>query len=186
MLSSVLGSARRGMFVLMGLSEDGKLRSALDAGLRLGDGVVFNGSVNWGSEPWLIEVGSNTEFSGRVTCITHDGGTKVWRHMSGVKHLNRYGPIRVGNNCFIGYGVILLPDVCIGDNCVIGAGSVVARDIESNSVAAGVPARVLASIEDYGARAERETLLEEGHRPEELWRAVWKRFNERLASRPAR
>ena len=53
------------------------------------------------------------------------------------------GHVEIGDNCFIGFGSTILPGVTIGENCVIGAGSVVTRDIPSNSIASGSPARVL-------------------------------------------
>ncbi len=62
------------------------------------------------------------------------------------------GRIRVGNNCFIGHSVIVLPGVTIGDNVIIGAGSVVSRNIPSDSVAAGVPAKVICSLDEYYER----------------------------------
>ena len=52
-------------------------------------------------------------------------------------------PIRIGRNCWLGAGVIVLPGVTIGDNVVVGAGSVVTRDLPDNVVAAGTPCRVL-------------------------------------------
>ena len=52
-------------------------------------------------------------------------------------------PIRIGRDCWLGAGVIVLPGVTIGDNVVIGAGSVVTHDIPSDSVAVGVPCRVI-------------------------------------------
>ena len=55
------------------------------------------------------------------------------------------GPVKIGNNCWIGGGAILLPGVTIGDNVVIGAGSVVTKDIPSNTVAAGNPCHILRS-----------------------------------------
>lgn len=55
-------------------------------------------------------------------------------------------PIRIGRNCWLGAGVIVLPGVTIGDNSVIGAGSVVTKDIPSNVVAVGNPCRVLRAI----------------------------------------
>lgn len=45
-----------------------------------------------------------------------------------------------------------MPNVTIGDNCVIAAGAVVTKNIPSNSVAAGVPARVVESIEEYRSK----------------------------------
>ncbi|MFD3437120.1 sugar O-acetyltransferase [Streptomyces sp. NPDC058685] len=50
-------------------------------------------------------------------------------------------PIAVGNNVWLGGGVIVCPGVSIGDNSVIGAGSVVTKDIPANVVAVGSPAR---------------------------------------------
>ena len=55
-------------------------------------------------------------------------------------------PITIGNDVWIGGGVIVLPGVTIGDNCVIGAGSVVTRSIPSNSLAVGNPCQVVKTI----------------------------------------
>jgi len=55
-------------------------------------------------------------------------------------------PVRIGENCWIGAGVVIVPGVTVGDNVVIGAGSVVTRDIPSNVVAVGNPCRVLREI----------------------------------------
>lgn len=58
-------------------------------------------------------------------------------------------PVRVGKNCWLGAGAILLPGVTIGDNVVIGAGSVVTKDIPSNVVAVGNPCKVLREIGEH-------------------------------------
>ncbi len=55
-------------------------------------------------------------------------------------------PITIGDNVWLGGGVIVCPGVTIGDNAVIGAGAVVTRDIPANSLAVGNPARVIRSI----------------------------------------
>ncbi len=55
-------------------------------------------------------------------------------------------PIRIGRNCWLGAGVIVLPGVSIGDNVIIGAGSVVTKDIPSGVVAVGNPCRVLREV----------------------------------------
>ncbi len=55
-------------------------------------------------------------------------------------------PITVGNDVWIGGGVKVMPGVTIGDNVVIGGGSVVVKDISSDCVAAGNPARVIRSL----------------------------------------
>lgn len=58
-------------------------------------------------------------------------------------------PVRIGRNCWLGSGVIVLPGVTIGDNVVIGAGSVVTKDIPSNVVAVGNPCKVLRQVSDH-------------------------------------
>ena len=55
-------------------------------------------------------------------------------------------PVSIGNNCWIGGGVTILPGVTIGDNVTIGAGSVVVKDIPSDSIAVGNPAKVVRKI----------------------------------------
>lgn len=57
--------------------------------------------------------------------------------------------VRIGRNCWLGAGVLVLPGVTIGDNTVIGAGSVVTKDIPANVVAVGNPCRVLREISDH-------------------------------------
>lgn len=52
-------------------------------------------------------------------------------------------PVKIGNNCWLGEGVIVLPGVTIGDGCVIGAHSVVNKDIPAYSIAVGSPIRIV-------------------------------------------
>ena len=56
--------------------------------------------------------------------------------------------VRIGRNCWIGAGAIILPGVSIGDNTVIGAGSVVTKDIPQNVVAVGNPCKVKREINE--------------------------------------
>ncbi len=58
-------------------------------------------------------------------------------------------PVRIGKNCWIGAGAMILPGVTVGDNVVIGAGSVVTKDIPDGVVAVGNPCRVLRKISDH-------------------------------------
>ncbi len=67
-------------------------------------------------------------------------------------------PIVVGNDVYIGNNVIILPGVTIGSNVVIGAGAVVTKDIPDNSVAVGVPARVIKSADEYLEKLKVESL----------------------------
>lgn len=58
-------------------------------------------------------------------------------------------PIHIGNNVWLGAGVIVLPGATIGDNSVVGAGSVVTKDIPANVVAVGNPCRILREINEH-------------------------------------
>ena len=113
---------------------------------------------NFGTEPYLVRIGDDVTVTDGVKFITHDASTRLFRYkfndMS--KFGNIFAPIIIGNNCFIGVNVILLPGVRIGDNCIIGAGSVVKSDFPSNSVIAGVPAKVISSLDDYIEKVKRE------------------------------
>ena len=91
-----------------------------------------------------------------VRFITHDGGTLLFRDR--VPDLEITKPITVGDNVYIGNNVILLPGVTVGSNVVIGAGAVVSKDIPDNSVAVGVPAKVIKTADEYFEKIQRESL----------------------------
>lgn len=55
-------------------------------------------------------------------------------------------PVRIGKNCWIGAGAVIVPGVTIGNHVVIGAGSVVTKDIPDGVVAVGNPCRVLRKV----------------------------------------
>lgn len=61
-------------------------------------------------------------------------------------NLERAGTVTIRDNCWLGGGVTVCPNVTIGEGCVIGAGSIVTRDIPPNSLAVGNPCRVLRPI----------------------------------------
>ncbi len=73
--------------------------------------------------------------------------TPDWSMETGQYFCRTYAlPIKIGNGCWLGGGVIVLPGVTIGDGSVIGAGSVVTKDIPPDSLAAGNPCRVIRKI----------------------------------------
>lgn len=93
-----------------------------------------------------IYVGDNTKFGPNVVLAT--AGHPILPALR-EKGLQYNLPIRIGRNCWLGSGVIVVPGVTIGDNTVIGAGSVVTKDIPSNVVAVGNPCRVLREIGEH-------------------------------------
>lgn len=71
-------------------------------------------------------------------------------------HLREQGyqynaPVRIGKNCWIGAGAIIVPGITIGDNVVIGAGSIVTKDIPSNVIAVGNPCRIMRELNEHDA-----------------------------------
>lgn len=59
-------------------------------------------------------------------------------------------PIHVGNNCWFGANVTVMPGVTIGNGCVVAAGAVVTKNIPDHCLAAGVPAKVIRIIDQEG------------------------------------
>lgn len=106
-------------------------------------------NVEFGSEPYLITIGDNVRIANGVRFVTHDGGICVLRNMKKLENADLFGKINIGNNVFIGWNTIIMPNVCIGNNCIIGCGAVVTKNIPDNSVVAGCPAKVIESIDEY-------------------------------------
>jgi len=122
-------------------------------GVKIGDKTRVMGVKHgmFGTEPFLITIGDNCLITG-VQFITHDGS--VYHLKKKFPKADLFGKIYVGNNVFIGLGTIILPGVTIGNNVVIGAGSVVSRSIPDDSVAVGVPAKVVSTLEAYLKKIE--------------------------------
>lgn len=114
-------------------------------GVKVGDNCRLI-KVDFSTEPYLIHIGNHVSAT-KVRFETHDGG--VWVARDSYPEIDIVKPIIIGNNVFIGYGSIIMPGVSIGDNVVIGAHSVVSKDLPSNVVAVGVPARVIKPIQEY-------------------------------------
>ena len=90
-----------------------------------------------------IYVGDATMFGPNVTIAT--AGHPILPELR--EQAYQYNmPVRIGKNCWLGAGVIVMPGVTIGDNTVIGAGSIVTKDIPANVVAVGNPCRVMREI----------------------------------------
>lgn len=123
---------------------ESNINKLIKTGLKIGrNSHVGCGVIIDQSHCWLIEIGNNVTLAPRVHILTHDASPK--RHLG----LTRIGKVNIDDNVFIGAGSIVLPNVHIGANSIIGAGSVVSRDIPSNVVAAGNPAKILFSLEDF-------------------------------------
>ena len=85
-----------------------------------------------------VTIGSNVKFGPNVHLYTATHPVDPKLRLEG---LEMAYPIAIGNNVWLGGGVIVLAGVTIGDNTTIGAGSVVTKDIPANAVAVGSPCR---------------------------------------------
>jgi acetyltransferase-like isoleucine patch superfamily enzyme len=89
-----------------------------------------------------VSIGRECVIADRVMFIDFDHGTSEVE-----RPIRRQGiykrDVRVGNNVWLGYGACVLRGVTVGDNSVLGTYGVATKDIPPNSVAGGLPARVL-------------------------------------------
>lgn len=138
---------------------------SLGRNVTIGSGNVLFPIRNYASENFdaAIEI-SDSVYIGHQTQLHCIGHMKIGRgtvlsdyvYVSDVAHglsplkgpimeqaLESKGPVVIGNNCFIGYGVAVLPGVELGDSCVVSARAVVTRSFPSYSMLAGSPARVI-------------------------------------------
>lgn len=90
-----------------------------------------------------IYVGDHTMFGPNVVVATAGHPILPELREQGYQY---NAPVRIGRNCWIGAGVVIVPGVTIGDNVVVGAGSVVTRDLPSDVVAVGNPCRVMRPV----------------------------------------
>lgn len=93
------------------------------------DGDIYIGNYTMLASNVAI-VGGDHVFS-NPDILMIDSGREHWR------------TTRIGSNCWIGHGAIIINGINIGDNSVVAAGSVVVKDVPSNVIVAGNPARVI-------------------------------------------
>lgn len=120
-------------------------------GVVVGEGTYVHDPKNITidvSRPELLKIGEHVFLHAGTTILTHD-----WASWCFVKKYNDFipshGKVIIGNNVWLGENVTILKGVEIGDNVIIGAGSIVTKSIPSDSIAVGVPARVISNMDDY-------------------------------------
>lgn len=95
----------------------------------------------------LIEIGQGTQIAWGVTISDHD----FHKTYTNGKQNVETAAVRIGQNCWIGAGAMILKGVEIGDNAIVAAGAVVTRSVPPATLVAGVPAKVIKhNVEFYG------------------------------------
>ncbi|WP_105901325.1 sugar O-acetyltransferase [Vibrio gangliei] len=87
-----------------------------------------------------VKIGRNCLIAPGVVIATVNHPLEASVRSSGLEYAR---PITIGDDVWIGANATICPGVTIGDNCIIAAGSVVTKDLPSNTVCGGVPAKVL-------------------------------------------
>jgi len=108
-------------------------------GVKVGKNCKIH-TVEFSTEPYLVEIGDNARITSGTIFITHDGAVNCFKNeiQGGI-----FGQIKIGNNVFIGSNSIILYNTTIGSNCIVGAGSVVRGQFPDDSVIVGNPAKVI-------------------------------------------
>lgn len=106
------------------------------------DGVIIgNGFTGFVASD--LKIGKNTIFAGNVTLITENHGMDPESNIPFHAQPLTVGPISIGEGCWLGQNVSVLPNVKIGNRCVIATNAVVTSNIPDYSIAAGCPARII-------------------------------------------
>ena len=112
-------------------------------------------------------MGNNVMLASGVSFVNHDIIPTLLNKKYNTKDFARsQGCISIGDNVMIGANTMILPNVRIGSNVIIGAGSIVAKDIPDNSVAAGIPCKVIGDFDTLVEKYRKKKKMT----PDELWR----------------
>jgi acetyltransferase-like isoleucine patch superfamily enzyme len=122
------------------LDTGARLHVANKATLRIGHNVGI-GPYNILNAFDDLTIGDDTMFGPYININCADHGTEMGTLMR--LQYGTYGPVVIGNDCWLGAGVIVTKGVTIGDGAVIGAGSVVTRDIPEYTISVGTPCCVI-------------------------------------------
>jgi galactoside O-acetyltransferase len=135
--------------------------------ISLGDNVSFSSNCIISSNNGTIKIGNNCSLNTNVTLVSDFGSIEIGQDviigmnvvMRSANHKfnqspnipirdqgHNYGEIIIKDDVWIGANVTIMPNVTIESHCIIGAGAVVTKDIPKESIAVGIPARVVKKI----------------------------------------
>jgi acetyltransferase-like isoleucine patch superfamily enzyme len=111
----------------------------LGVGISIGDNVGLNSRLYFGGQGG-IEIGNNVIVGPDVKIFSENHKYKKTEVLIKDQGESRLG-VKIGNDCWIGAGAIILDGVNLADGCVVAAGSVVTKSFEAFSVIGGIPAK---------------------------------------------
>lgn len=117
---------------------------------------VFVGAETMVDIAAKVIIGFNTTIAERVIILTHTNVGYDDHPLKGIFR-DKYEQVIIGDGVFIGAGALIMPGVKIGDGSVVGAMSLVLKDVVAGVVVAGVPAKIIGSIEEYKKKNEKQT-----------------------------
>ena len=122
-------------------------------GTKVGKGVdISSGVFIEESFPDLVTIEDNVDIGPNVTIATHDSSYRCIQQ--DLPLICR--EVVIKRNAYIGAGAIILPGVTIGESAIVAAGAVVTKDVPPRTVVAGVPAKVIGSVEESLNKIKRE------------------------------
>ena len=164
--------------ILINRKNSTKIKYLREQGMKIGNGCTFYCRTNaFSTEPYLIEIGNKVTITSDCQLLTHDGGCRVALNMGLMGKIDKFGRIIIKDNVFIGIKSIIMPNVTIGNNCIICAGSIVTKDIPDNSVAVGVPAKVICTVEEWFNKNKDSFSQTRGLSPEEKKKYLIEKYN---------
>ena len=122
---------------------------------EMGDGCYYH-TRDLPAEPYLVKLHNDVRIAAGVRLITHDIASYMINKMPQYGNLGkaRYymGTIEIFDHVMIGANSLVLPNTKIGPNAIVAAGSVVTKDVPEGTVVAGIPAKVIGTLDNFAQK----------------------------------
>lgn len=126
------------------ICRDGLLETGPGASIVIGDQTFIQPRCQLSAHKASIRIGKRVQIASSCAFYSYDHGLlpgqRIWE-----QPITSRGDIEIGDDAWLGHGVVVLSGVRIGAGAAIGAGAVVTRDVPDNAIAVGNPARVIAT-----------------------------------------
>lgn len=131
-------------------------------GVNIGIDNQVTDKETFGTESYLITIGSHCQITKGVRIYTHGGGQALRNE---IPDFDAFGKVYIGDYVYLGNNSMIMPGVTIGNNVIVGAGSIVTKSIPDSVVVAGSPARIICTLEEYKQRNIKFNVHSKGYSP---------------------